>query len=82
MIATITLNLQSYDIAKRTLESITPDNTPLPRGLTIDCSINKTKLLIKIQSERIISSLGTTLEDILSAIDLSLRTSKSINSVE
>ena len=80
MIATIKLDLQSSKVAKRTLEAITPDNTPLPQGLTLDCSIEGTKLSIIIECERSINSLGATLEDILSAIDLSLRTSKSINS--
>ena len=80
MIATIKLDFQSSDVAKQILEAISPDNTPLPKGLTIDCSVKGTKLLITIQCERSISSLGATLEDIMSAIDLSLRTSKSISS--
>lgn len=82
MIATIKLDFQSSDVAKRTLEAINPDNAPLPSGLIIECSVEETKLLITIQCERSISSLGATLEDILSAIDLSLRTSKSVNSTE
>ncbi len=80
MIATIKLDFQSPDIARRILEAIKPDNTPLPKGLTIDCSVKGTKLLITIKCERSINSLGATLEDIMSAVDLSLRTSKSINS--
>ena len=80
MIATIKLDFQSSEVAKQILEAISPDNTPLPKGLTIDCSVKGTKLLIAIQCERSISSLGATLEDIMSAIDLSLRTSKSISS--
>jgi len=51
-------------------------------GLTITCSVEETKLLITIQCERSISSLGATLEDIMSAIDLSLRTSKSISNTK
>jgi len=80
MIATIKLDFQSSHTAKRILEAIKPDNTPLPKGLTIDCSVKGTKLLITIQCERSINSLGATLEDIMSAIDLSMRTSKSISS--
>lgn len=80
MIATIKLDFQSSEVAKQILEAISPDNAPLPKGLTIDCSVKGTKLLIAIQCERSISSLGATLEDIMSAIDLSLRTSKSISS--
>ena len=79
MIATIKLDFQSPNLAKQILEAITPDNAPLPRGLTINCSVVETKLLITIQCERNISSLGATIEDIMSAIDLSLRTSKLAN---
>ncbi|MHA1136393.1 MAG: KEOPS complex subunit Pcc1 [Candidatus Thorarchaeota archaeon] len=82
MIATIKLDFQSPDVAKRILEAITPDNTPLPKGLAIDCSVEESKLLITIECERSISSLGATLEDIMSAIDLSMRTSKSIDGTE
>jgi tRNA threonylcarbamoyladenosine modification (KEOPS) complex Pcc1 subunit len=80
MIATIKLDFQSSDVAKRILEAIKPDNSPLPKGLTIDCSVKGTKLLITIQCKRSIDSLGATLEDIMSAIDLSLRTSIPIDS--
>jgi len=75
--ATIKLNFHSSNLTKQILESISPDNTPLPSGLSIDCSIEDTKLIITIQCERNISSLGATIEDIMSAIDLSLRTSQS-----
>ncbi len=80
MIATIKLDFQSSNVAKRILETVKPDNTPLPKDLAIDCSVKGAKLLITIQCKRSIDSLGATLEDILSAIDLSLRTSKSIDS--
>lgn len=79
MIATIKLDFQSSEVANHILEAIKPDNTPLPKGLTIECSVKGTKLLITIQCERNIRSLGATLEDIMSAIDLSMRTSKSVN---
>ena len=79
MIATIKLDFQSPNIAKRILDTITPDNTPLPSGLAIDCSVEGSKLLITINCEKNINRLGATLEDIMSAIDLSLRTSQSID---
>ena len=82
MIATIRLDFQSSAVAKRTLEAINPDNKPLPKGLVIDCSVEGTKLAITIHCKRGIDSLGATLEDIMSAIDLSLRTSKSIGKSE
>jgi hypothetical protein len=82
MIATIKLDFQSSSLAQQILEAISPDNAPLPKGLTIDCSVEETKLKITIQCDRSINSLGATLEDIMSAIDLSLRTSNSITSAE
>jgi len=81
MIATIKLDFHSSNIAKQVLEAISPDNTPLPSGLSIDCSVEETKLLITIQCERNLNSLGATIEDIMSAIDLSLRTSQSIEGI-
>jgi hypothetical protein len=78
LIATIKLDFQSVDIANEILEAVNPDNTPLPKGLTIDCSVKGTKMLIMIQCERNIKRLGATVEDLMSAIDLALRTSKSV----
>jgi len=82
VIATINLDFQSSDVANRILDAITPDNTPLPSGLTIDCSVEETKLHIAVKCERNINSLGATLEDIMSAIDLSLRTSQTIDNMD
>ncbi|MFW9906989.1 MAG: KEOPS complex subunit Pcc1 [Candidatus Thorarchaeota archaeon] len=79
MIATIDFEFQSPEIAKRVLDAISPDNTPLPAGLTIQCEVDDIHLLVKIRCERSIESLGATLEDIMSAIDLSLRTSETVD---
>jgi len=79
MIATIKLEFQSPEIAKRVLDSISPDNSPLPAGLTIECAVEGVYLLAKIQCERSIESLGATLEDIMSAIDLSMRISEFVD---
>lgn len=81
MIARIKLDFHSPEITKQILEAISPDNTPLPSGLSIDFSIEETKLLITIQCERNINSLGATIEDIMSAIDLSLRTFQSTEQI-
>jgi hypothetical protein len=82
MIATIKLEFQSHKIAERVLDAIFPDNSPLPAGLTIECAVEGVYLLVKIQCERSIESLGATLEDIMSAIDLSIRTSESVGIIE
>ena len=79
MIARIQLCLSSHEVAKRTLSAISPDNSPLPEGLSIECSLENHKLDITIQSSRSLESLAATLEDIMSAIDLSLRTSVTID---
>ena len=75
MIAHIQLDFKSETEAKRTLTVIAPDNYPLPPGLEIEFSVYQCSLNITIQSERGVDSLGATIEDIMSAIDLSMRTS-------
>ena len=77
MIARIHLYFSSDEEARRTFSSISPDNSPLPEGLGIECSLENHRLDITIQSSRSLESLAATLEDIMSAIDLSLRTSVS-----
>ena len=77
MIVHIRLNFESEAEAQRTLSAISPDNSPLPEGLEIQCSHDNQEVRITIQSSRSIESIAATLEDIMSAIDLSLRTSDS-----
>jgi len=74
MLAHIELDFESEAVAKRILSTISPDNSPLPPGLEIVCVVRDNSLSIEIRSERSIESLGSTLEDIMSAIDLSMRT--------
>ena len=72
------LTFESHTHAERVLDAIAPDNYPLPTGIMIDAKVNGPILLILIDCERGIDSLRATLEDIMSAIDLSIRTYKSI----
>lgn len=78
MIVHIQLNFDSEEKARRTLSAISPDNSPLPEGLEIECFLDDQKVNVTIRSSRSLESLAATLEDIMSAIDLSLRTSDSI----
>jgi hypothetical protein len=78
MFAYIELDFESETMARRILSTIVPDNSPLPSGLEIECAIHDKSLSIEIRSERSIESLGSTLEDIMSAIDLSMRTSDTL----
>ncbi|MFW9807997.1 MAG: KEOPS complex subunit Pcc1 [Candidatus Thorarchaeota archaeon] len=82
MIAHIQLEFDSEEVARRTLSAISPDNYPLPSGLEIKCSVHNQLLTIIVQSDRGVDSLGATLEDLMSAIDLSMRTSKSVDAQE
>ena len=75
----IKLNFESKEDARRTLLAISPDNTPLPEGLEIKCSLNDQQVYVIIQSSRSLESLAGTVEDIMSAIDLSMRTSDSVD---
>ena len=79
MIVHIQLNFKSEEEARRTLSAISPDNSPLPEGLEIECSCDNQKVNVTINSSRSLESLAATLEDIMSAIDLSLRTSESVD---
>lgn len=74
----IELTLASSMEAKEVLEAISPDNFPLPAGLEIDTRVDENLLVVKITCSRGPKSLGATVEDLMSAIDLSLRTMKSI----
>jgi hypothetical protein len=73
------LEFESNEEARRTLSAISPDNSPLPEGLEIECSVDDQKIYVIIHSSRSLESLAATLEDIMSAIDLSLRTSDSVD---
>lgn len=79
MIVHIQLDFESEEEAKRTLSAISPDNSPLPEGLEIECFLDNQKVNVTIHSSRSLESLAATLEDIMSAIDLSLRTSGSVD---
>ena len=79
MLAEIQLEFESNEDATHVLKAINPDNSPLPPGIVIQTSVEKNRLLIRIECERGIDSLRATVEDIMSAIDLSVRT---INTIE
>ncbi|TFG28644.1 hypothetical protein EU527_17045 [Candidatus Thorarchaeota archaeon] len=79
MKATLSLDFQSPEDAKRILSAIIPDNTPLPQGLELECRAEGTRLLLSIYCERGLSSLSSTIEDILSAVDLAIRTLESLD---
>ncbi|MHA1926386.1 MAG: CTAG/PCC1 family protein [Candidatus Thorarchaeota archaeon] len=78
MKAVIELNFASSLEAKEVLQAISPDNFPLPPGLEIDSRVKENVLVVEIICSRGPRSLGATVEDLMSAIDLSLRTMKSI----
>jgi hypothetical protein len=77
MLVTIELELTPIADARRVLDSVLPDNVPLPLDLRIESEIANGKLVFRIECSRGLDSLRATIEDLLSAVDLSLRTLKS-----
>lgn len=74
MIARIEIDFDSETDAKHVLDSINPDNTPLPPGISIETKLLGNRIAMRIECTRGIDSLRFTVEDIMSAIDLSVRT--------
>ncbi|MGV9103943.1 MAG: KEOPS complex subunit Pcc1 [Candidatus Thorarchaeota archaeon] len=62
------------DHARTIHRTISPDNTPLPRGIRVDSKVKENKIEITVECDKGIKSLWATVEDIMSAIDVSLRT--------
>jgi hypothetical protein len=75
----LTINFTDDVYAVRVLESVSPDNIPLPPGLEIEMTRSGRTLSCEIKSTRGLDSLRATLEDLTSAIDLTLRTHEAIN---
>ena len=76
MMADINLEFPSSSEAERISKSLSPDNVPLPPGLRIDTQVKGNQLVLKVECIRGLDSLRATLEDIMSAIDLALRTTR------
>jgi len=79
MVATIEIEVSPAGEAERVLDAISPDNMPLPMGLRITSQVKGGRLHLSIECDRGLDSLRATIEDVMSAIDLSIRT---INSTE
>lgn len=73
----IELKFETKTDAERAYGSVVPDNIPLPNGLIIESNLENNTVHFIIRCERGLESLMTTVEDLLGAIDLSLRTSAS-----
>ena len=74
MFSRIELKFESAVDAEHILQSVSPDNFPLPRGLHINSSRFQNQVIFEIRCKRGLESLAATIEDLLSAIDLSIRT--------
>ncbi len=72
--ANIEIEFESDEDAIQVMESINPDNSPLPQGMEIHTEVRDARLIVRIRCNRGIDSLRSTIEDIMSAIDLSVRT--------
>ncbi len=76
--AVIHLRFDTPELPQHIFAAISPDNVPLPSDLTIHCEVKGVELVITIETKRSIESLQNTIEDLMSAIDLSLRTMTSV----
>ncbi len=76
--ATIELEFKSSTDANLVLQAISPDNSPLPTGIEICSETVNESLRIYIKCNRGINSFSATIEDIMSAIDLAIRTCESL----
>ncbi|NHJ13953.1 MAG: hypothetical protein EAX95_09765 [Candidatus Thorarchaeota archaeon] len=76
--ARIEIQFSSPAQAKQVFEAVVPDNERLPTGLSIDSSLDENRISFEIMSTRGIDSFGATIEDLMSAIDLSIRTTEFI----
>ena len=79
MKADIEIEFESSKDAEQVQKSIDPDNTPVPIGIEIDTIVEGKTLKIVINCNRGIDSFRATVEDIMSAIDLAIRTIESID---
>ncbi|MGV9102586.1 MAG: KEOPS complex subunit Pcc1 [Promethearchaeia archaeon] len=74
----IHLEFANTEAAQRTLNAVRPDNEPLPAGLSIESIYKETSVHFSIDCSRGIDSLRYTFEDLMGAVDLSLRTTEQI----
>lgn len=76
--ATITLKFESIPQARNAQAAVIPDNEPLPEGLWVECSVVENEMRIAVRSSRTIDSLKSTIEDLMSAVDLAIRASECV----
>jgi tRNA threonylcarbamoyladenosine modification (KEOPS) complex Pcc1 subunit len=76
--AHIEIQFSSTAQAKQVFEAVVPDNGRLPAGLSIESNLDQNRISFEIMSTRGIDSFGATIEDLMSAIDLSIRTTEFI----
>jgi hypothetical protein len=77
--AEIVIDFGNQKDAKQILEAVAPDNLELPQGLEIQSRRENSVLTFVIDCSRGIDSLRATVEDLMSAVDLSMRTLDSVS---
>lgn len=78
-IAVLELVFSSSEEARLIAESIIPDNSPLPQGLSISLRVEDNVIKILVESRRTLLSLLYTLDDTISMMILSLKTFKIVD---
>ena len=68
--AKLVFSFSTPDEATLVSKSLTPDNKPLPKSLTIETRINKNHYEIDIKVDGVIETLVNTIDDFLQHINL------------
>lgn len=77
--AELTLRFREPGEAELAARAVAPDNHPLPPGLKLEMFRDGERLVFRIESERNVSSLLATLDDILSMVRLALKVSRAVS---
>ena len=76
--AEIILNYNSEKYAESVVKSVSPDNLNIPKGLEIQTIQEKTSVVTKITSKKSLETLLSTIDDLLSCVQVAERVINSL----
>ena len=77
--AELCMEFEDEVLAELILRSLQPDNEPLPRGLAISVRRDGSKVIFRISSQRPVSSLLATIDDIIVMTLVALRSIRAVS---
>lgn len=72
--AKISIRYGSEKIARSVLKAITPENKTAPEGVSVETTIREPEVVTDIKCERSLETFISTIDDLLSAIQLAEKT--------